>query len=52
LQDIHSNEIAVKKRQDGFYVVLLDSMPIVEFQGIEYIQATDGCYNITTRWGA
>ncbi len=52
LQDIHSNDIQVKKRQDGFYVVLLDSMPIVEFQGIQYIQVSDGCYNITTRWGA
>jgi len=52
LQDIHSDEITVKKRQDGFYVVLLNSMPIVEFQGIQYIQVSDGCYNITNRWGA
>jgi len=51
LQDIHSNEIKVKKRQDGFSVVLLDSMPIVEFQGIQYIQVADGCYSIATRWG-
>jgi len=52
LHDIHSDEITVKKRQDDFYVVLLDSMPIIEFRGIQYIQVSDGCYNITTRWGA
>jgi hypothetical protein len=52
LQDIHSDSIEVKKRADGFFVVLHKAMPILEFQGIEYIQLMDGCYNIHTRWGA
>ncbi|MFN3927701.1 MAG: hypothetical protein ACK4QL_10385 [Pseudanabaenaceae cyanobacterium] len=51
LQDIHSKDVEVKKRSDGFYVVLYQNMPILEYQGIQYIQAKDGCYDVKNRWG-
>jgi hypothetical protein len=51
LQDIHSKDVVVKKRPDNFYVVLHQGMPILEYQGIQYIQASDGCFDVKTRWG-
>ncbi len=46
LQQIHSTEITVNRREDGFLIVNYKGQSIVEMRGVDLIQTTDGCYRI------